>query len=320
MRRQVGLYRRFRWTNPKIGNHVSHLFVNCIGSSQRSKRQWQSTINDWYQPTIKRNEVCGITAWLSPRYPVCPIRVWDFHRPLKYSHAWGGGYRSNSQSWLDPGETLHVKQKDMHSTMVVENIICRPHGQQPLSLNKLLLPISGSRCVVSGGKWSKIVGIWGWGCWMLGHGPPCHDYVWWANFSCTLERIFFSCGNLFNLLAHVEKIRVSVARLSIGDAPTLTPCTPQSTKRKKGISYPSFEAQCQSDTENEFVSTKSQPEWISYAVARLTGRSWNRRVQIVKSPRIREAPGGRGRRIAVWANKRRIGRSSAKVKSTRLEY
>lgn len=62
---------------------------------------------------------------------------------------------------------------------------------------------------------------------------PCHDYVWWANFSCTLERDFFSCGNSFNLLAHVEKIRVSVARLSIGGVLTLTPCTPQSTKKKK---------------------------------------------------------------------------------------
>ena len=125
---------------------------------------------------------------------------------------------------------------------------------------------------------------------MIMSGGPIFHALW--------KGFFFSCGNLFNLLAHVEKIRISVARLSIGDVPTLTPCTPQSTK-KKGISYPSFEAQCQSDTENEFVSTKSQPEWISYTVARLTGRSWNRRVQIVKSPRIREAPGGRGRRIAV---------------------
>lgn len=53
-------------------------------------------------------------------------------------------------------------------------------------------------------------------------------------------------------------------------------------KKKEFLTHPSFEAQCQSDTENEFVSTKSQPEWVSYAVARLTGRSWNRRVQIVK--------------------------------------
>lgn len=75
--------------------------------------------------------------------------------------------------------------------------------------------------------------------------------------------------------------------------------TSKAPQKKKEFSYPGFEAQCQSDTENEFVSIKSQPEWFSYAVARLTGRSWNRRVRIVKSPRIREAPGGQGRRIAV---------------------
>ena len=114
---------------------------------------------------------------------------------------------------------------------------------------------------------------------MIMFGGPIFHALW--------KGFFFSCGNLFNLLAHAEKIRVSVARLSIGDAPTLTPCTPQSTKRKKGISYPSFEAQCQSDTENEFVSTKSQPEWISYAVARLTGRSWNRG-GFFESPRDQE--------------------------------
>jgi hypothetical protein len=33
---------------------------------------------------------------------------------------------------LEPGETLHVKQKDMHSTIVIENIISRLHGRQPL--------------------------------------------------------------------------------------------------------------------------------------------------------------------------------------------
>lgn len=35
-------------------------------------------------------------------------------------------------------------------------------------------------------------------------------------FMHSLEGFFFSCGNLLNLMAHVEKIRVSVARLSIG--------------------------------------------------------------------------------------------------------
>ena len=190
---------------------------------------------------------------------------------------------------------------------------------KPLSLNKLLLPISGSRCVVSGGKWSKIGGIWGWGCCMLGHGPGAMPWL------CLVGQFFMHFGKDFffvwkfirSLGSCWENSSIRCSSIHRG-VPTLTPCTPQSTK-KKGISYPSFEAQCQSDTENEFVSTKSQPEWVSYAVARLTGRSWNRRVQIVKSPRIREAPGGQGRRIAVWVNKRRIGRSSTKVKSTRLE-
>lgn len=28
---------------------------------------------------------------------------------------------------------------------------------------------------------------------------PCHDYVWWANFSCTLERIFFFRVEIYSI-------------------------------------------------------------------------------------------------------------------------
>ena len=111
------------------------------------------------------------------------------------------------------------------------------------------------------------------------------QYAWRPSFSCTLKKDFFSsCGNLLNLLAHVGKIRVSIARLSIGVFRPWHHPHLKSIKRekKKRISYPSFESQCQPDTENEFVSTQIQPEWVSYAVARVTGRSWNRRVQIVE--------------------------------------
>lgn len=69
---------------------------------------------------------------------------------------------------------------------------------------------------------------------------PCHDYVWWANFSCTLERDFFSCGNSFNLLAHVEKIRVSVARLSIGAFQPWHHAHLKSTREKKRNFLPKF--------------------------------------------------------------------------------
>lgn len=62
---------------------------------------------------------------------------------------------------------------------------------------------------------------------MIMSGGPIFHALW--------KGFFFSCGNLFNLLAHVEKIRVFVARLSIGGVPTLTPCTLQKEPKKKNF-------------------------------------------------------------------------------------
>lgn len=67
---------------------------------------------------------------------------------------------------------------------------------------------------------------------MIMSGGPIFHALW--------KGFFFSCGNLFNLLAHVEKIRISVARLSIGDVPTFDTMHTSKHQKKKRNFLPKF--------------------------------------------------------------------------------
>ena len=78
--------------------------------------------------------------------------------------------------------------------------------------------ISDSRCTLSrmGNAKLKVYEVGAAVCLRMAL-RPYHDYVGGSIFHALIGRFFFfSCGNLLNLMAHVEKIRVSVARLSIG--------------------------------------------------------------------------------------------------------
>lgn len=122
--------------------------------------------------------------------------------------------------------------------------------------------ISGSRCVVSGGK-CKIGGKWGWGCW-IEHGPEAIPWLcWWVDFSCTHWKVFFFFVWKF-IESHGSCWENSSIRCSSihRGVPILTTMHTSKYQEKNRISYPSFERQCLSDTQNQFVSTKSQPECV----------------------------------------------------------
>lgn len=177
-----------------------------------------------------------------------------------------------------------------------------------------------SPCVVSSGKWCKIGGIWGWGCWMLGHGLETISWL------CLVGQFFMHDGKEFFFRVEIYSISWLMLRnfeypllvypLGRSDLDTMH----TSKHKKKGISYlPKFWSSM-SIWYRKRIRINKKSTWMGFLRCRSSNRQeLEQEGPNRQSPRIREAPGGQGRGIAVWVNKRRIGRSSAKVKSTWLE-
>jgi hypothetical protein len=69
-------------------------------------------------------------------------------------------------------------------------------------------------------------------------------------------------------------------------------CTNEQEKKKKPLTL-MYRTDIDQKPRELRIRIKGQSEWVNHAVARLTGRSWNRRVRGFEVRRIRRAPADR---------------------------